>query len=186
MCKGCGRTFEAEGESTSRLCPECAEKSRKESVLRLRTCARCGAAFMGYPRSKYCEPCREEAAREANRKAKQRKIAGKTRALGSIDHCESCGKEYTVKSGLQRYCPDCAAVIVPDTIRAHKREYNKEHRSDRAALREERRQESKVCIICGKTFTSLLPTVTCSPECEKEAKRRRQAKADAKRRSSKK
>lgn len=69
-----------------------------------RICRTCGKSFKGGPRAWYCPDCREE--RQKEREAKYRRGEPK-RHLGSIDKCLICGKEYTVESGLQKYCPDC-------------------------------------------------------------------------------
>ena len=69
-----------------------------------RVCRTCGRSFKGGPRAWYCPDCREERRKERN--AKYRKGKPK-RPLGSKDICQNCGNEYTVESGLQKYCPDC-------------------------------------------------------------------------------
>lgn len=69
-----------------------------------RICRTCGRNFKGGPRAWYCPECREE--RKKERAAKYRKGKPK-RPLGSKDFCQNCGKEYTVESGLQKYCPEC-------------------------------------------------------------------------------
>ena len=52
-----------------------------------------------------------------------------TRPLGSVDKCERCGKEYTVESGRQKYCPDCQREAVLEWQRDHKAGYNKKNRN---------------------------------------------------------
>lgn len=177
-CKNCGKTFEVPTGKNAYLCPECAAQSKRKSVYRERVCKDCGAVFMGYPRSFYCPEC------AARRKKEQRKARRNrpSRPLGSIDYCEHCGKAYTVNSGLQRYCPDCAKEIVAANIRAHKREYMAEEYSEkRKELKADTLGKRYVCPVCGKEFEKHTTSVTCSPECEKELRRRRQARADLKR-----
>lgn len=177
-CAKCGKLFDREGESESRLCPECVAQVRREAVLHLKECTRCGKSYVGYPKSMYCDDCRIIVQREREKRSKERKKAGKTRKIGSIDHCKNCGKEYIVNGAMQVYCPECAKVVVAEKIKKSKREYANAHKAERKERREERRQNTKVCQICGKPFTSTQPTATCSPECAREAERRKQARAD--------
>lgn len=177
-CNNCGSIFLAEKEGVY-LCPKCADESRRKSVLRERVCTRCGTTYMGYPASKYCPDCRIEVERERNRKHKRN---GSARKIGSIDLCEKCGKEYIITGGLQKYCPECAKEAVQEKIRARKRKYMESYNRDvRPVIRAERKENGTVCVVCGKTFTTTTPTVTCSPECAKEQKRRLQAIYDYKR-----
>lgn len=105
ICRTC--KVEYEGDPGSTLCPACV-KAQKATTIRTRVCRTCGAEFPGGPRAWYCPGCRSDRQREQSRDAKRRKAAGKTRAIGSTDTCTICGNAYTVNSGRQRYCPDCA------------------------------------------------------------------------------
>lgn len=137
-CSQCGKLYWTKNKY-SYMCEDCAKAVKSSSVLRTRVCARCGAEFEGYPRSKYCPHCKPEVEREkaaARRKRKPRKI-------GSEDICEACGKPYIVKSGLQKYCPECAKTVVPETVREHKREYMAGHSEELNAARGEKRKKSK-------------------------------------------
>lgn len=176
ICKQCGKIYLTDKED-SWLCPECADAS-KRNVFRQKICAVCGVAFIGYPRSKYCPQCRVEARRKTERDFKKH---GPSRPLGSIDLCANCGKEYTVTSGLQRYCPDCAKVVVREKINAAKRKYARDHREEINAKKADLRKDRRVCVVCGKSFTSSTPSVTCSPECAAEYRRQKNAIADVKR-----
>lgn len=176
ICKQCGKIYLTDKQD-SWYCPDCAAAS-KRSVLRQKVCATCGVEFVGYPRSKYCPQCQAEAKREASRRHKRN---GTSRPLGSIDLCECCGKEYTVNSARQRYCPECAKIVVRETVNAAKREYAQEHREEINARKKELRQDRRVCAVCGKPFASNVPAVTCSPECAKEYRRRKNAISDVKR-----
>lgn len=170
-CKKCGLVYWTK-PGDSYLCPKCAEVARKAGVLGNRTCATCGAIFPGYPRSKYCPGCRKAAQQEASRRSKERKKAGTSRQLGSTDICQHCGKPYTVTSGLQRYCPDCAKEVVPENIRQHKRDYMADNRDRFNAHHQAMRSQRRVCAICGKTFDSPTNTTVCSADCAAEQTRR--------------
>lgn len=45
------------------------------------------------------------------------------------------------------------------------------------------KKDRRVCVVCGKPFSNPRPVVTCSPECEAENWRRKQAQKDRKRRT---
>lgn len=175
-CKSCGKDYWTKA-GDSYLCPECAQKSRKESVLKERTCATCGIAFLGYPRSKYCPECQRKAKAEASRRSKERKRTGKVREIGSTDICQNCGKPYTVTSGLQRYCPDCAKTVVADHVRQKSRKYMENNRDRFNELHREMRKDRRVCVICGKTFNSPTCTTVCSEACAAEQSRRTHVRA---------
>lgn len=72
--------------------------------LNTKTCG-CGVTFFGGSTAKYCPTCRAERIRQRNKAYKARR---NTRSLGSTDLCAICGKEYTVNSGPQKYCSECA------------------------------------------------------------------------------
>lgn len=178
ICKNCGKAFEVPTRKESYLCEECAKKSKSNSVIRERTCKICGASFMGYPRSFFCLEC------SAERKKQQKKIYNRrqpARPLGSTDICESCGKQYIVNSGRQKYCPECAKEQVEKNIRAHKREYMADNSEKSRELKKDTRGKRYICQICGKEYEKHTSASTCSPECEKELRRRRQNRADIKR-----
>lgn len=176
ICKNCGKIYLTD-KPDSWYCPECAEASRR-NVLRTRVCATCGVKFVGYPRSKYCPKCRIEAQREANQRHKKN---GTARPLGSIDICRNCGKEYVVNGSRQIYCPECAGEAVGEKVKQAKRQWAEDRQHEITEQKLEKRKDRKVCAVCGKPFSSPTPTVTCSPACAAEQKRRRQAIADVKR-----
>lgn len=178
ICKKCGQIFDVPTGKESYLCEECARKSKSNSVLRERTCKICGASFMGYPRSFFCPECSAERKRQQKKIYNQRKPS---RPLGSTDICEACGKSYTVRSGRQRYCPECAKEQVSKNIRAHKREYMAENKEKINSLKADTRGKRYICAICGREYEKQTNQVTCSPECERELRRRRQNRADIKR-----
>jgi hypothetical protein len=127
---------------------------------------RCGTAFIGHPKSLYCERCAWEAEKEA---AKKYRDEGPKRKLGSIDKCEVCGKEYVVKSGAQRFCKDCAENAIKEKSRKRKREYNKTVYAEKR--KENRAQRVRVCMYCGAEYTDRHRSNYCSDYCKKEAQR---------------
>lgn len=175
-CKKCGTDYWTK-PGDSYLCPACHETALKSGVLGNRTCASCGITFLGYPRSKRCPACQKEAKMEATRRYKERQKAGTNRPIGSTDICQNCGKPYTVTSGLQRYCPDCAKTVVQENIRQHKREYMADNREHFDALKKDYRSGRRVCVICGKTFDSPTCTTVCSADCAAEQLRRTHVRA---------
>lgn len=172
-CANCGKSFSAVGKAV-RLCPECAAASKRD-VIRERVCRQCGAVFDGGPRAWYCPSCRLERKR---RKDVERKRKGPARKIGSIDVCAVCGKEYTVNSGRQRYCPACAENAIKNIDRAASREYFAQHKEEHY---EARKDAIKLCVICGKPVPKGTPSVTCSEECATLVRKRHNQNADFKR-----
>lgn len=177
-CKNCDKVFEVQTGKGVYLCEDCARISRSNSVLRERICKICGAPFMGYPRSFFCPECSAERKKQQKKIYNQRKPA---RPLGSTDICEACGKPYIVNSGRQRYCPECAKEQVDKNIREYKREYMAKNADKSRKLKADTRGKRYICPICGREFEKHTPTVTCSPECERELRRRNQNRADIRR-----
>ena len=140
-------------------------------VVKDRVCRQCGATFLGGPRAWYCPSCRLERRREADRNYKAR---GTNRPLGSIDLCVVCGKPYTVNSSTQKYCPACAPDAVRAVDQAQSRAWNEQNATPeyRRALRD-KAAISRKCVICGTEFRPKTPSITCSPECSQELKKRR-------------
>ena len=177
-CKRCGRDFWAP-KTWNYLCPECGSAAKQETVMRPRTCRQCGAVFQGGPRAWYCPECRTERKRAQDRENKR---TGKpARPIGSMDLCVRCGKEYTVNSGRQMYCPDCAKIVVREKERTRKKEYWAERKEQYADYKRAAADDSKVCVVCGKTFSARGPSVTCSEECARAHKSAQQLAADIKR-----
>ena len=94
------------------------------NVIRMRICRQCGRQFLGGPHAWYCPECRAERKREQTNRCKR---DGAVRKLGSIDHCQICGKEYIVEGGLQRYCASCAAKHLKEVDNAASLEYKKKN-----------------------------------------------------------
>ncbi len=176
VCQVCGVTFE--GRPAALKCPKCADLS-KRSVIRPRTCRQCGQTFPGGPRAWYCPRCREERTRERDRRHKRQ---GPVRHLGDIDLCIVCGKPYIVKSGRQKYCPDCAPAAVREIDRAQAAEWAAANTTPEGRwLARHAASAELVCPVCGKTFRQdprRAPAKTCSPECSKEYHRRQAAQFD--------
>lgn len=175
-CQNCGKTVQADGEKA--FCPECRMELKKASVLQERTCMACGVQFLGGPRAWYCPECRRERQKKQSREYKRR---GAARPLGSVDLCKVCGKEYIVESGRQMYCKDCAEDAIKTVARAQSVAYNKINKDRLTALKKERKENRRVCQVCGKVFYSKQPTVTCSEFCARCMKSYNQAMADHKR-----
>lgn len=173
ICRTCKVEFE--GSPGSTLCPSCV-KAQKSSTIRDRTCRTCGRVFPGGPRAWYCPECRSERQKEQKRDYHRRSCAGKTRPIGSEDLCILCGKPYTVVSGLQRYCPDCAPGALAETDRQQGRAWYAAN-GDPDARRELRQTHTAelLCVICGKPYRPTSTAITCSPACSRELRQRNAA-----------
>lgn len=181
-CKVCGVIF-APPAPNRFLCDACLYAKNHRSLTIDVVCQQCGVKFRGGLRARYCPDCRAERAREADRRARQRKRDGTVRHLGSTDICVDCGKEYIVESGLQKRCKACAAIHDLEYSRATSREHSRAHREEYNAVSKRLREDSHVCPMCGKTFTSTNQrTKYCSEECQRESSRIQQKIADDKRR----
>ena len=172
-CQVCGKPFY--GPSDYFYCPECARKKKIETVVKIRICQDCGVEFFGGPRARRCPDCASKAKAEASKRYKKR---GARRPLGSVDKCQWCGAEYTVTCGRQKYCSDkCQHEAVLEWQREHKKGYNKVSRKY-TKQQERRKQVKKICVYCGRIFTSDKPTNTCSEYCRKEQRKLTQCIAD--------
>ena len=100
-----------------------------------------------------------EARKRQNAESYLRKKEGATRKIGSEASCERCGRPYIVKGATQKYCENCAGIMLQEKMR--KRYVPKE-----AAV--------LTCTICGKEFTSTANNKPkyCSDECREEGLRR--------------
>ena len=175
-CQNCGKIVQADGEKV--FCPECRAELKANSTLAERTCRGCERTFVGGPRAWYCHECRAERKKETDRRHRKN---GTQRKLGSVDHCEICGKEYIVEGGLQRYCKNCAEDAVREIDRAQGREWNKKNKDRMLAQKKERKENRKACAVCRKQFYTGGPEVTCSEECAKVWKSYNMAMTDFKR-----
>lgn len=150
-------------------------------MLTQKTCQRCGKGFRGGPRAWYCPECRKERERERRKKYN---TYGTERKIGSVDTCKCCGKQYTVSSGTQKYCKECAEPAVKEIDREQGLEwYRKNAEKINPKRNEARRKIVKICVICGNEFQcDGTCRNTCSEGCRKEQKRIWQRRGDEKRR----
>ena len=185
VCKICGATFA--GGPKARFCPKCYQtrwdniQNGMERVTVDRVCKVCGIAFKGYHNSKSCPNCAEEARLKISRE--WHRAGGAARPLGSIDHCLRCGKEYTVHGGLQKYCPDCAAIALREKDQEMSKRWNQEHKETYYPARQEKRRAGPhKCAFCGKEFyPNGVPTIYCSEECRTAGDKKRKREYDKKR-----
>ena len=175
-CKRCGKEYSTDRPGTY-LCPACSSASRSTSV-KDRVCRQCGTTFPGGPRAWYCQSCRLDRRREADRRHHK---TGAARPIGSTDTCAICGAEYVVDGPRQRYCKDCADSATKDAVRAHKREYAADNKDAMTAYKKGMRKNRSVCAVCGSVFTASTATVTCSPACAAQLRKIRQDEADIRR-----
>jgi len=167
ICKYCGKTYD--GDPGGSCCQACAAKQRA-TTLRPRKCKECSAVFLGGPRAWYCPTCREIRTKDANRRYKRK---GARRKLGSTDYCIVCGNPYTVKSGRQKYCPECAPEAVRKIDNAQSREWNAKNTTPEKRKAERNESAAPInCLYCNKLFTPRGPALTCSQECSEALKKR--------------
>lgn len=170
----CSEDCAREGE---RRRARAATQGRERPPLRReRVCMDCGRAYIGHIKSKRCPACQQDANRRHDAECKRRKRAGHVRAIGSTDLCEACGKPYTVESGRQRWCKDCAPEQTRRSSNASSRAWNRETYSDpqrREAKNAGRRSKPTphVCELCGREFVRLGEAKYCSQACRTEARR---------------
>lgn len=168
VCQNCGKNFWA--PYGYYYCTECAKKRKTDTVVRIRTCQDCGVEFFGGPRARRCPDCAYEAKKESTRHYKKN---GPQRKIGSIDKCERCGKEYVVSGGRQKYCDDCKREALLEWQRPRKREYNK-MTNQKEKKKERRRATEKVCVYCGRKFSTTTTTTLCSDYCRERQQKYRQ------------
>ncbi len=84
-------------------------------------------------------------------------MLGRKGAIFGTRLCEKCGKEFTPRSGPQKYCDDCKKIV--------RKEIGRKHR----AVEKERRKNEKCCI-CGGPFGE---TINGKPYCWKHRRRYR-------------
>lgn len=171
-CQVCGKPFY--GSRDNFYCPECAKAKKLDTVVKIRICQDCGVEFYGGPRARRCPECAYRAQRENDRRHKK---TGTKRPLGGIDKCVICGREYTVKSGRQKYCSACQREGVLAWQREHKRGYDKASGQDVKKM-ERRKKAKKICVYCLRTFTSDTSTNVCSDYCRREQSKITQCIAD--------
>ena len=116
--------------------------------------------------------------------------------------CQICGKPYTKRNGKTKYCSD---ECKREATRIRQLKWREEHPNyrrewcenhpnyykewveahpdyerDRSRLKRGTVVETKVCVICGKKFETVLPhQITCSEECSKENRKRKHRRTPA-------
>ena len=157
--------------------------------FRMLTCPICGTVEQRHIKSKLCAACQAEKDKKTYAEFVSRSRAGKSRKIGEKYPCEACGKLYVLCSGKQRYCKDCAE----NEVGAHVRQaaidrYNEAKDVDPEFLRkrQERRakadEETRMCVVCGKSFVSS-PNLRlyCSKECQEKGTRAQSRESDKER-----
>lgn len=176
VCQVCGKSFFGSGDCY--YCPECVKAKKLDAVVKIRICQDCGVEFYGGPRARRCPDCAYKAQQETSIRWKRQ---GTKRVIGSIDKCQWYGAEYTVVCGRQKYCSKkCQREAVLAWQREHKKDYKKTSKQE-VKKTERRKQVKKVCVYCGRIFTSDKPTNLCSEYCKNEQKKLSQCKSDIKR-----
>lgn len=113
----------------------------------------CGKAFRGGPRAYYCHECRIERAKQNKIAYLKRKANGEARALGSIDQCERCKRDYNVNAGTQRFCEDCQLIQRLEYDAKTSIVFYHKNKAEINPIRNERRRIGLVsCVICEKEF----------------------------------
>ena len=149
-------------------------------------CRDCGKTFPGGPRAWYCPDCRKLRKKDAEARCKARRSCGLTRKIGSVGHCEVCGKEYKVASARQRYCKTCAPRAVAEIDRKQALKYYEAHKDDNNPTRNAKQRklhQDRMCVVCGAQYKcDGTRRATCGSDCAKALNRDRQRRADSKRR----
>lgn len=83
--------------------------------------------------------------------------------------------------GRQKYCSDkCQYEAVLEWQRKHKKDYNKTSGQD-IKKAERRKEKKKICIYCGRVFSSSSPTNLCSDYCRKKNRQIKEYQSEIKR-----
>lgn len=162
-CMTCGKPFY--GSHDHFYCPICAEDRKINKPPLAKICKDCGVEFIGYSNERRCPRCVEAALQESYRRYWDK--GGTQRPMGSTDKCVLCGKEYTVRNGLQKYCSDeCRSMAYVPKRKEHKKIYYRT--SVRAAeFKQRRKQVTNICVYCLQPFKKCIgsPTNVCSDYC---------------------
>lgn len=145
-------------------------------------CRQCGRSFLGGPRAWYCPDCRARRERERRHRYNTQ---GYNRHIGETDYCVSCGEQYTITAGNQKYCPNCAPVEIRKADAKQGLEYYHQNADEISAKRKIKRSvgtATRVCRICGKEFAGYRNRQYCSKDCAKVGARESGRIFDAKRR----
>ena len=131
-----------------------------------RVCRTCGVSFRGGPRAWYCPDCRRERERERKKRYNRGEFA---RHIGQKDYCLNCGEEYTIDSGMQKYCPKCQPIMHKKLDAEQSLAYYNANKEQINPARNERRRPPEArCVVCGKSFKRVGQAKTCSEECRRE------------------
>ena len=84
-------------------------KITRTAVMRPRECVTCNVTFLSRTsKKKFCDACRLERDRDADRKIKAVIAASVgVRLIGSTDVCKNCGSDFVLLSGAMKHCSDC-------------------------------------------------------------------------------
>lgn len=140
------------------------------------TCIDCGVKVVRPVKCKRCQACQDAKDRADAAVYAARRRTGKTRKMGSIDLCKSCGKPYVVTGSRQRYCKVCAETAVHENIKAASRALGEKYRADpekheQITQGKRRVAMKKVCAYCKNEFEGTYNGIYCSESCRKEAHR---------------
>lgn len=174
----CSDACRAEHERQKRLA--LTPKPRTSHPWHTITCPDCGREVRVHAKSYRCRECQREANQRANVECKRRAAAGKTRQIGSVDICRKCGNPYTVNSGAQLYCKDCATAAIAEGRRAYAKAYYHDRYDHEPVAKLERSQKRRLprydpiqCPICGSVFIPETErSVYCSKKCADEGRRK--------------
>lgn len=102
-----------------------------------RVCRECGITFSGGPRAWYCQRCRKERQKKADREYRERNRMGKTRKIGSRAICANCGEYYTINGSNQKYCENCKDIMLKiiDNIQSTKYYHERVDKAERSRKR---------------------------------------------------
>jgi hypothetical protein len=143
-------------------------------MIQDRTCRECSCSFKGGPRAYYCPSYREDRKKQATREYNARKRKGQVRHIGSIDTCERCKKDYTVESGLQRFCPECKPIHTLEYDRETALPFYHENKDRINPVRNDRRRVGeRNCDFCGKSYIQTDRQLTCNDECKRQLKNKK-------------
>lgn len=138
-------------------------------MLLTRLCNTCNCTFEGGQNTLYFQGCRKLRKNAYTEKCNIRKNQGELRQIGKLDLCEMCNKPYTVMSGTQRYCPECASKAQSEKNKHQKKAFYEANReainAKRSIERKGARKRPHTCEVCGKEYFGLYAYGCCSPEC---------------------
>lgn len=90
-------------------------------------CPDCGKLAWVGNSSARCKECQAEVRKRQNAESHLRKIEGTTRKIGSEASCERCGRPYIVKGATQKYCENCAGIMIQEKARKMNTSHKNKH-----------------------------------------------------------